>query len=169
MAISSLHSISSSCLALLSSNSHNIQTGVRIPSSSNLSIKAQRSSQNDSNPKRVWRRRKLTKNDDKLRYKMDRIPFLEEKVIKIREAGKLLTMDIERLLLSEENRFDFVNEIAAEAKEYVEKNRDEYGSKKAILHVLSNRINEAGFHRSEAYMDPDIYKPGPGYLREERT
>ncbi|KAF9599909.1 hypothetical protein IFM89_001855 [Coptis chinensis] len=34
--------------------------------------------------------------------------------------------------------------IEAEAKEYMDNNRDEYGSKKAILHVLSNRVNDAG-------------------------
>ncbi|KAL2556262.1 plastid transcriptionally active7 [Forsythia ovata] len=117
--------------------------------------------------RRVWRRRKLVKKDDMLNYKMERIPFLEEQVRKIREGGKLLTMDIHRLLLSEDNRFDFVNEVAAEAKQYVENNRDEYGAKKAILHVLSNRINDAGFYRPEAYMESDPFKPGPGYLREE--
>ncbi|KAL6350177.1 hypothetical protein AAG906_004117 [Vitis piasezkii] len=111
-----------------------------------------------------------TKKDDMLRYKMDRIPFLEEKVRKIQEGGKLLTMDIERLLLSEDNRFDFVNEVAAEAKEYVENNRDEYGgNKKAILHVLSNRVNDAGFYRPDAYMESEPYKPGPGYLKEIET
>ncbi|URD85257.1 hypothetical protein MUK42_27164 [Musa troglodytarum] len=87
-----------------------------------------------------------TKNDDKLRYKMDRIPFLEE-----------------------QNRFDFVNEVAAEATSYIEANRDEYGSKKAILHVLSNRMNEAGFERSEAYMEEDPFRPGPSYLKELDT
>ena len=108
-----------------------------------------------------------SKKDDKLRYKMDRIPFLEEQVRMIRETGKIMSMDIEKLLLSEENRFDFVNEVAAEATEYVENNRDEYGSKKAIFHVLSNRMNEAGFYRSEAYMEVDPFKPGPGYLKNE--
>ncbi|KAK3000603.1 hypothetical protein RJ639_022124 [Escallonia herrerae] len=130
--------------------------------------------------RQVWRRRKLvqtlvsslclsilTKKDDMLRYKLERIPFLEEQVRKIRDGGKLLTMDIERLLLSEDNRFDFVNEVAAEAKAYVENNRDEYGAKKAILHVLSNRMNDAGFYRPEAYIESDPFKPGPGYLREE--
>jgi len=107
------------------------------------------------------------KKDDTLQYKLDRIPFLEEQVRKIREGGKLLTMDIERLLLSEDNRFDFVNEVAAEAKQYVENNRDEYGAKKAILHVLSNRMNDAGVYRPEAYMESDPFKPGPAYLREE--
>ncbi|CAI9767730.1 unnamed protein product [Fraxinus pennsylvanica] len=117
--------------------------------------------------RRVWRRRKLVKKDDMLDYKMERIPFLEEQVRKIREGGKLLTMDIHRLLLSEDNRFHFVNEVAAEAKQYVENNRDEYGAKKAILHVLSNRMNDAGFYRPEAYMEADPFKPGPGYLKEE--
>lgn len=88
-----------------------------------------------------------------LDYKIQRIPFLEEKVRKIRGGGKLSTMD--------------VNKVAAEAKQYVENNRDEYGTKKAILHVLSNRMNDAGFYRPEAYMESDPFKPGPGYLKEE--
>ncbi|KAK6926028.1 hypothetical protein RJ641_007747 [Dillenia turbinata] len=143
----------------------------------NLPIRSQKISQSQNNRggrgggggRRVWRRRKLMKKDDMLQYAPDRVPFLEEQVRKIHETGKLLTMDIERLLLSEENRFDFVNEVAAEAKEYVENNRDEYGSKKAILHVLSNRINDAGFYRPEAYMETDPFKPGPTYLKEEQT
>ncbi|CAJ1974418.1 unnamed protein product [Sphenostylis stenocarpa] len=118
--------------------------------------------------RRVWRRRKLIKKDEYMEPKMERIPFMEEQVRKIREQGKLMTLDIERLLLSEDNRFEFVNEIAAEANEYVENNRDEYGGeKKAILHVLSNRMNDAGIYRPEAYYEPDHFKPGPLYLREE--
>ncbi|KAL1348929.1 hypothetical protein AAHE18_07G115900 [Arachis hypogaea] len=54
---------------------------------------------------------------------MERVPFLEEQVRIIKEQGKLLTLDIYKLLLSKDNQFDFVNEIAAEANEYV----DEYG------------------------------------------
>ena len=54
--------------------------------------------------------------EDTLQYKMERVPFREEQVRKIREQGKLLTMDIEQLLLSEDNWFDFVNKVAAEAK-----------------------------------------------------
>lgn len=86
----------------------------------------------------------------------------------IKEQGTILQLDIERLLLSEDNRYDFVNEIAAEANSYVENNMDEYGDeKKAILHVLSNRMNDAGIYRPEAYAVPDPFKPGPHYLREE--
>ncbi|PRQ60472.1 hypothetical protein RchiOBHm_Chr1g0381631 [Rosa chinensis] len=118
----------------------------------------------------VWRRRKLTKKDDMLRYKMERVPFLEEQVRKVKDGGQLMGMDIERLLLSEDNRFDFVNEIAAEANEYVENNRDEYGGKKkAILQVLSNRVNDAGFYRPEAYEESDPFKPGPSWLKEFYT
>lgn len=109
-----------------------------------------------------------TKEDDLLRYKLERVPFLEEQVRKIKDEGKLLTMDIHRLLLSEDNRFDFVNEIAAEAIEYVENNRDDYGGKKkAILHVLSNRMNDAGYSRPVAYEESDPFLPGPTYLRQE--
>ncbi|CAN6482750.1 unnamed protein product [Victoria cruziana] len=138
-------------------------------SSSRVSAKVndEKSSQKH-NSRRIWRRRKLTKKDDMLTYKLDRIPFLEEQVRKIRESGKVMTLDIDRLMLREENRFDFVNEVAHEAKMYVEKNRDEYGgSKKAIFHVLSNRMNEAGFYRPEAYVETDPFKPGPTYLKEE--
>ncbi|KAK8521104.1 hypothetical protein V6N13_077224 [Hibiscus sabdariffa] len=126
-------------------------------------------SKSEGGGRRVWRRRKLAKKDEMLEYKMERIPFLEEQVRKIRDGGKLLTMDIERLLLSEDNRFDFVNDVAAEAKEYVESNRDEYGgSKKAILHVLSNRVNDSGFYRPDGYAESDPFKPA-GYLKEEFT
>lgn len=101
---------------------------------------------------------------------MERVPFLEEQVRIIKETGKLMTMDIEKLLLREENRFDFVNEVAAEAIAYVESNRDEYGgTKKAILQVLSNRMNDAGFYRPDAYAESDPFKPGPDYLKEEFT
>ncbi|KAK4789508.1 hypothetical protein SAY86_016812 [Trapa natans] len=111
-----------------------------------------------------------TKKDDMLVNHIERVPFLEEQVRKIKEGGKLLTMDIERLLLSEDNRFDFINEVAAEANEYVKNNRDEYGgTKKAILHVLSNRVNDSGFYRPDAYVESDPFKPGPGYLKEEFT
>jgi len=98
---------------------------------------------------------------------MERVPFLEEQVRKIRENGKIISMGIEKLLLSEENRFDFVNEVAAEATALVEDNPDEYGGKKAILQVLSNRINEAGFERSNAYLEIDPFKPGPNYIRDQ--
>ncbi|XP_028789853.1 protein PLASTID TRANSCRIPTIONALLY ACTIVE 7 [Neltuma alba] len=120
--------------------------------------------------RRVWRRRKLMKKDEFLEARMERVPFLEEQVRIVKETGKLLTMDIEKLLLSEDNRFDFVNEVAAEATAYVESNRDEYGdTKKAILHVLSNRVNDAGFYRPDAYAETDPFKPGPDYLKEEFT
>lgn len=111
-----------------------------------------------------------SKKDDMLRYSVERIPFLEEQERKIKEGGKLLTMDIERLLLSEDNRYDFVNEIAAEATTYVKRNRNEYGGKKkAILHALSNRVNDLGFYRPDAYEETDPFKPGPTYIREELT
>lgn len=60
-----------------------------------------------------------------------------------------------------------MNEVAAEAKQYVDSNRDEYGAKKAIFHVISNRMNEMGFYRPEAYMETDPFKPGPGFVRDE--
>ncbi|RYR46970.1 hypothetical protein Ahy_A07g032861 [Arachis hypogaea] len=101
----------------------------------------------------------LTKKDEYLPFKMERVPFLEEQVRIIKEQGKLLTLDIYKLLLSKDNQFDFVNEIAAEANEY----------KKAILHVLSNIMNNMRFPRPDAYAESDPFKPGPAYLKQEFT
>lgn len=102
-----------------------------------------------------------------LRYKLDRIPFLEEKVRKVRENGKIICLDINQLMLSQENRFAFTMEVAEEANAYLEKNRNEYGLKKPILHVLSDRMNEAGFSRPEGYLYPYPIKPGPYFIKEE--
>uniref|UniRef100_A0A0E0FRV6 Uncharacterized protein n=1 Tax=Oryza nivara TaxID=4536 RepID=A0A0E0FRV6_ORYNI len=118
-----------------------------------------------SGRRRVWRRRKLTKEDDMLRYKLERVPFLEEKVRKVRENGKIICLDINQLMLSQENRFAFTIEVAEEANSYLEKNRHEYGLKKPILHVLSDRMNEAGFSRPEGYLYPYPIKPGPENTR----
>jgi hypothetical protein len=108
-----------------------------------------------------------TKEDDMLRYKLDRIPFLEEKVRKVRENGKLVCLDINQLMLAAENRFSFTMEVAEEANAYLEKHRHEYGLKKPILHVLSDRMNEAGFSRPEGYLYPYPIKPGPYFIKEE--
>lgn len=108
-----------------------------------------------------------TKDDDMLRYKLDRIPFLEEKVRKVRENGKIICLDINQLMLSQENRFAFTMEVAEEANAYLEKNRHEYGLKKPIMHVLSDRMNEAGFSRPEGYLYPYPIKPGPYFIKEE--
>ncbi|KAK4835855.1 hypothetical protein QYF36_015357 [Acer negundo] len=110
--------------------------------------------------RRVWRRRQLTKKDDMVRYNMERVPFLEEQVRKIKDGGKLLTMDIERLLLSEDNRYDFVNEIAAEAKEYVENNREEYGDFFCLVNVTMNLASTCIWLQSVSWY---------GYCKEQNT
>nr|XP_043634516.1 protein PLASTID TRANSCRIPTIONALLY ACTIVE 7 isoform X1 [Erigeron canadensis] len=109
--------------------------------------------------RRIWRRRKLSKKDEMIRYAQERTPFVEEQVRDIWETGKLVGYDIERLKLWEDNVFVFVNNLAEEANELVEQNKDEYGGKKkAILHAISNRMNEMGFYRPEAYMRSDPFK-----------
>ncbi|KAJ4842331.1 hypothetical protein Tsubulata_034920 [Turnera subulata] len=106
--------------------------------------------ENKGSNKRVWRRRKLTKVDlQKLREA--RIPFLDERV-RIRDGPKLWGRDISILLRSEDSRYAFVNDVVAEAAEYEDNNPGGYGGKKkSILHVLSNRMNDAGIPRPEAY------------------
>ncbi|KAF7147656.1 hypothetical protein RHSIM_Rhsim03G0210700 [Rhododendron simsii] len=116
--------------------------------------------------RRVWRRRELKTRDPTLKYRMERTPFLEEQVRKLREDGKDVHLDLERLLLSEENKYDFVNEIIAEGNRCIENNPDEYVGKKAVLHALSNRLNDAGIYRAEAYYEPDPYRPS-GFIRDD--
>ncbi|KMT15980.1 hypothetical protein BVRB_3g051630 [Beta vulgaris subsp. vulgaris] len=147
------------------SSSPKIEIG---PIISRFSVRSQappRSRSRKQGGRQVWRRRKLTKKDEFMEAKLERIPFLEEQMRKVHEGGGVLAGDIDRLMKSQDNRFEFVNEIAAEATAYVENNRDEYGDKKAILHVLSNRMNDAGFVRSEGYLETDPFLPGPTYLK----
>ncbi|CAN0876316.1 Protein PLASTID TRANSCRIPTIONALLY ACTIVE 7 [Linum grandiflorum] len=113
--------------------------------------------QSGSSRRQVWRRRKLTKEDDMRKYRMERVPFLEEQVRNIRESGKLIQHDIEWLQKSVDNKYAFVNMVAAEATELMERNPDDYyGAKKPILHVLSNMMNDAGFSRPDAYEQSDL-------------
>ncbi|KVI10222.1 hypothetical protein Ccrd_011384 [Cynara cardunculus var. scolymus] len=94
-----------------------------------------------------------------MQYKHERAPFLEVQVRDIWETGKLVMHDIERLKLWEENTFSFAMELAAEANELVKKDKDAYGGKKKpLLHAISNRMNEMGFYRPEAYIRPDPLK-----------
>ncbi|KAL7611648.1 protein PLASTID TRANSCRIPTIONALLY ACTIVE 7 isoform X1 [Lactuca sativa] len=126
---------------------------------SNLSIQSKGAPDGGGGRRRIWRRRKLTKKDEMIRYAQERTPFVEEQVRDIWETGKLVGYDIERLKLWEDNVFVFVRNLAAEANELVENNKDEYGGKKkAILHAISNRMNEMGFYRPEAYMRTDPFK-----------
>nr|GEY88526.1 protein plastid transcriptionally active 7 [Tanacetum cinerariifolium] len=125
---------------------------------SHFSIQSKGSS-HQSPHRRIWRRRKLTKKDEMIRYAQERTPFVEEQVRDIWETGKLVGYDIERLKLWEDNIFVFVNKLAAEANELVEQDKDAYGGKKkAILHAISNRMNDLGFYRPEAYMRTDPFK-----------
>nr|GEY72734.1 hypothetical protein [Tanacetum cinerariifolium] len=94
---------------------------------SHFSIQSKGSS-HQSPHRRIWRRRKLTKKDEMIRYAQERTPFVEE-------------------------------QLAAEANELVEQDKDAYGGKKkAILHAISNRMNDLGFYRPEAYMRTDPFK-----------
>ena len=55
-------------------------------------------------------------------------------------------------MLLEEIHFAFVNGIPAEAKEYVEKNQDDYGG---FFHVLNYHMNDADIYRPEVYLIED--------------
>ncbi|KAK8970787.1 hypothetical protein KSP40_PGU017437 [Platanthera guangdongensis] len=118
--------------------------------------------------RRIWRRCKMSKKDEKLDNTMDRVPFVEEQVRKISATGKICRWTLKGCSFQRRIASP-VNEVAAEAKAYVEMRRDEYGFKKPVLHVLRNRMNDAGFPRSEAYLEDDPFKPGPNYLRIPET
>ncbi|KAJ1689363.1 hypothetical protein LUZ63_013518 [Rhynchospora breviuscula] len=116
---------------------------------------------------RVWRRRKLNRRDERVHWDEGRALFLEEQINKARDTDKHICFDIDTLLLSEENRFDFVNDVIAEANELLDKDEDAYGSKKPVYHALTNRINGMGYDCPEAYLQPDPFNRRRYEMRDQ--
>ncbi|KAJ3694964.1 hypothetical protein LUZ60_000341 [Juncus effusus] len=111
---------------------------------------------------RVWRRRKLKREDYRIEWKYDdedRSLFLEEHMNDMRQIDKHICADIDALHLNAENRFAFVNEIIDETNKLVKNNEDEYvnSGRRPVLQALTNRINEMGYKVADAYMEPRPY------------
>lgn len=90
----------------------------------------------------------------------DRVPalFLEERLNRIKDTGVHINHDINKIMLSAENRFDVVNEVIDEANGLLDKDPDAYGGiKKPVYHALTNRLNGEGYTRHEAYVEPNPF------------
>lgn len=70
-------------------------------------------------------------------------PFLQTQQRMITDLNKQVLVDAENLLARANNKFGLVLEIAEEANEYLRHNKDEALTRKPILKVMSDRINEA--------------------------
>jgi hypothetical protein len=70
-------------------------------------------------------------------------PYLETQERMIVDLNKQILVDTENLLNRANNKFGLVLEIAEEANEYLRHNKEESLTKKPILKVMSDRINEA--------------------------
>ncbi|KAG0563507.1 hypothetical protein KC19_8G036900 [Ceratodon purpureus] len=81
-------------------------------------------------------------------------PYLQTQERMIVDLNKQLLVDTENLLHRANNKFGLVLEIAEEANEYLRNNKDEALTKKPILKVMSDRINEAaGENIRDAYCE----------------
>lgn len=84
-------------------------------------------------------------------------PYLETQERMIVDLNKQVLVDTENLLSRANNKFGLVLEIAEEANEYQRYNKDEALSKKPILKVMSDRINEAaGENVRDAYCEETL-------------
>lgn len=81
-------------------------------------------------------------------------PYLETQERMIVDLNKQILVDTENLLNRANNKFGLVLEIAEEANEYLRHNKEESLTKKPILKVISDRINEgAGEIIRDAYCE----------------
>lgn len=121
-----------------------------------LKIDASNAASSSPQPRKLRRRRRLRREDPKLRSQKDGfLPFLERQARLIREDGKDIGMHVEQLTLQSENKFALVREIAEEANAFLLNNPEEAIFKKPVLKVISDRINEAAGRRvvADAYGD----------------
>ncbi len=94
------------------------------------------------------------RKDPRLDEKYPTLSFLEVQERMIKECNKQVLVDAENLLAQSNNKFGLVLEIAEEANEYLRHNKDESLTRKPILKVISDRINEgAGEQLSDAYIE----------------
>ncbi|CAK9217774.1 unnamed protein product [Sphagnum troendelagicum] len=98
--------------------------------------------------------RKGGRKDPRLDEKYPTLSFLEVQERMIKECNTQVLVDAENLLAQSNNKFGLVLEIAEEANEYLRHNKDESLTRKPILKVISDRINEgAGEQLSDAYIE----------------
>jgi hypothetical protein len=98
--------------------------------------------------------RKGGRKDPRLDEKYPTLAFLEVQERMIKECNRQVLVDAENLLAQSNNKFGLVLEIAEEANEYLRHNKDESLTRKPILKVISDRINEgAGEQLSDSYIE----------------
>ena len=84
-------------------------------------------------------------------------PYLETHQRMITDLNKQVLVDAENLLDRANNKFGLVLEIAEEANEYLRQNKDEALTRKPILKMISDRINEAaGENVRDSYVEERI-------------
>ncbi|XP_078152382.1 plastid transcriptionally active7 [Carex rostrata] len=152
----------------LSWNHYLIRTATIIPSTAvysqhqnkqgfSVSVRAQGGGEG-GNVNRVWRRRKLKRKDRFGGGHQVPTLFLEERMNRIKYDDVHINHDINKIMLSAENRFEVVNEVIDEANKLLDKDPDAYGGrKKPVYHALTNRLNGEGYTRHEAYIEPSPF------------
>ena len=81
-------------------------------------------------------------------------PFLQTQERMIKDSNKQILVDAEILLAQSNNMFGLVLEIAEEANEYLRHNKEESLTRKPVLKVMSDRINQgAGEDIRDSYIE----------------
>lgn len=103
------------------------------------------------------RGRRGGRKDPKMDERQNVWPYLETQERMIVDLNKQILVDTENLLARANNKFGLVLEIAEEANEYLRHNKDEALTRKPILKVISDRINEAaGENIRDAYCEETL-------------
>ena len=94
------------------------------------------------------------RKDPRLNEKELEWPFLETQERMIKDCNKQILVDAEILLAQSNNKFGLVLEISEEANEYLRHNKEESLTRKPVLKVMSDRINQgAGENIRDAYIE----------------
>lgn len=94
------------------------------------------------------------RKDPKLNERELEWPFLQTQERMIKDCNKQILVDAEILLQQSNNKFGLVLEIAEEANEYLRHNKEESLTRKPVLKVMSDRINQgAGENIRDAYIE----------------
>lgn len=99
------------------------------------------------------------RRDPRLDENEQPLPFLEKQERLIKDFNRQVLVDVESLLNQSNNKFGLVLEISEEANDYLRDNKDESLTRKPILKVISDRINQgAGENITDSYIE-EIFDP----------
>eukprot|EP00246_Nothoceros_aenigmaticus_P010348 TRINITY_DN26797_c0_g1_i1.p1 TRINITY_DN26797_c0_g1~~TRINITY_DN26797_c0_g1_i1.p1 ORF type:complete len:175 (-),score=29.91 TRINITY_DN26797_c0_g1_i1:466-990(-) len=116
-----------------------------------------------------FRRRTARTRDHLLDEAEGTYPYLEVQKRMLRDEGKQVLIDVERLIAQSSNKYGLAIQIAEEATEYLRNNKEAALTRKPVLKAISDRINDgAGELVTDSYLDTvEDYSKYQNLLEEE--